>query len=289
MRISGKFLGVVFCALATSFGANAADAPSVDTVLASVDGTNITLGNVIALREKLPKQYKQLPDDVLLKGIVEQLVQQTVLMHEMKKNMTKKVELRVQNQNRAFLAREMLTQLSGRKVSEKALKAAYDAKKAAYDAKYANAAPEQEYNASHILVKTKAEAEDIIKQLGGGADFATLAKKKSTGPSGANGGQLGWFGKGQMVKPFEDAVVKLSVGEVSKPVQTQFGWHVIKLNKIRNKAFPTLDQERAKLTKDLQQKAVETEISRLVKAARITRPKVDIDPAVIRDVSLLDK
>ncbi len=279
MRISGKFLGVVFCALATSFGANAADAPSVDTVLASVDGTNITLGNVIALREKLPKQYKQLPDDVLLKGIVELLVQQTVLMHEMKKNMTKKVELRVQNQNRAFLAREMLTQLSGRKVSEKA----------AYDAKYANAAPEQEYNASHILVKTKAEAEDIIKQLGGGADFATLAKKKSTGPSGANGGQLGWFGKGQMVKPFEDAVVKLSVGEVSKPVQTQFGWHVIKLNKIRNKAFPTLDQERAKLTKDLQQKAVETEISRLVKAARITRPKVDIDPAVIRDVSLLDK
>jgi len=282
MRISGKFLGVVFCALATSFGANAADAPSVDTVLASVDGTNITLGNVIALREKLPKQYKQLPDDVLLKGIVEQLVQQTVLMHEMKKNMTKKVELRVQNQNRAFLAREMLTQLSGRKVSEKALKAAYDAK-------YANAAPEQEYNASHILVKTKAEAEDIIKQLGDGADFATLAKKKSTGPSGANGGLLGWFGKGQMVKPFEDAVVKLSVGEVSKPVQTQFGWHVIKLNKTRNKAIPTLDQERAKLTKDLQQKAVETEISRLVKAAQITRPKVEIDPAVIRDVSLLDK
>ena len=82
--------------------------------------------------------------------------------------------------------------------------------------------------ASHILVETKEEAENVIDQLEEGADFAELAKEHSACPSGENGGDLGTFGKGRMVKSFEDASFNLIVGEISKPVQTQFGWHVIK-------------------------------------------------------------
>ncbi len=260
----------------------AAENPSVDTVLATVDGTKITLGNVIALRERLPQQYKQLPDDVLLKGIIDQLIQQTVLMNAMKANMDKKTKIGLENQERAFLAAEFLDRMSAREIPDKDLRAAYAAK-------YDSAIPEQEYNASHILVKTKAEAEDIIKQLKNGADFATLAKEKSTGPSGKRGGELGWFSKGMMVKPFETAVLNMGVGEISGPVKTQFGWHVIKLNEIRNKKQPTFEEERDTLAAELRQKAVDAEIARLTKAAKVTREKVDIDPKVIRDVSLLDK
>jgi len=286
MKLPGKILSAVFCVMATSFGAAEAAgtdaAPNINTVLATVDGTDITLGNVIALRTRLPKQYKQQPDDVLMKGIVDELVQQTVLMNAIKTKLSNREALIFENQKRAFLAAATIKRILGRKVSQEALKAAYDAK-------YAAAAPQREYNASHILVKTKAEAVDIIKQLKNGTDFAALAKQKSTGPSGSNGGKLGWFAKGQMLKAFEDGVVKLSVGQISEPVETKYGWHVIKLNDSRNKAIPTLDQERARLTKELQQKAVEDEIARLMKSANVTRPKVDIDPAVIRDVSLLDK
>ena len=82
--------------------------------------------------------------------------------------------------------------------------------------------------ASHILVDTKEEAEDIIEKLENGADFGDLAKEYSIGPSGKNEGDLGTFGKGMMVKPFEDAAFSLIVDEISEPVQTQFGWHVIK-------------------------------------------------------------
>ncbi len=85
-----------------------------------------------------------------------------------------------------------------------------------------------EIKASHILVKTKEEAEEIIKELKGGGDFAKIAKEKSECPSKQNGGDLGYFGKGMMVPEFEKAAFALKVGEISKPVQTQFGWHVIK-------------------------------------------------------------
>lgn len=81
--------------------------------------------------------------------------------------------------------------------------------------------------ASHILVKTLTEAEAIHNKIMAGSSFADLAKEHSTCPSGNQGGDLGFFNRGQMVKPFEDAAYSLQVGELSKPVQTQFGFHVI--------------------------------------------------------------
>ncbi len=282
MKSIGSFLATSLVAVSLSYGANAADTPSVDTVLATVDGTNITLGNVIALRDRLPKQYKRLPDDILFKGIVDQLIQQTVLMDAIKGKLDQRARVGLENEKRAYLAADMLAKISGREISEKDLKAAYDLK-------YSAAIPEQEYNASHILVKTKAEAKKIEKLLADGADFAALAKEKSTGRSGPNGGKLGWFGQNDMVKPFEDAVKKLAIGETSPPVKTQFGWHVIRLNDMRNKAAPKMDDVRAALTQEIQKKAVEAEIIRLMDKADIVRAKVDIDPSVIRDISLFNK
>ncbi len=127
---------------------------------------------------------------------------------------------------------------------------------AAYQARYADAKL-TEYKASHILLKTEDEAKAVIAELDKGADFAELAKSKSTGPSGPKGGDLGWFEGGQMVKPFADAVAGMSKGEHSKtPVQTQFGWHVIELEDTRAQTPPKLDEVRAELTQDLQRKLI---------------------------------
>ena len=105
--------------------------------------------------------------------------------------------------------------------------------------------PPQEFKARHILVETQGEALDLITQLDGGADFAELAKENSTGPSGPNGGDLGWFAPNQMVAPFSAAVAELEDGGYTKtPVQTQFGWHVILREDSRQSTPPTLESVR---------------------------------------------
>jgi peptidyl-prolyl cis-trans isomerase C len=281
MNFKVKTLMGAALAVSLAFGAAAGEHPTTETVLATVDGVDITVGHVIALRTRLPEQYQQLPDDVLFEGIVEQLIQQTVLMNAKKADLDKRTSVGLENEGRAFLASEMMDQLTARDVSEEALKAAYETR-------YSAAIPNQEYNASHILVATLEEATQLIGQLDQGAEFATLAREKSTGPSGPNGGELGWFGKGAMVPEFEEAVLLLAVGEISPPVETQFGWHVVKLNDIRNLEVPTLEEVRAQLTEELQQSAVEEEVLNLTNAADVTRAEVDVDPSIIRDVSLFE-
>lgn len=115
---------------------------------------------------------------------------------------------------------------------------------AEYESQLAQASSEQ-FKARHILVQSQAQAEDLIAKLNDGANFEELAKEHSTGPSGPNGGDLGWFSPEQMVKPFSDAVVGLEDGAFSKaPVQTQFGWHVILREESRANEPPTLDSVR---------------------------------------------
>src|SRR6476659_7857156 len=110
-----------------------------------------------------------------------------------------------------------------------------------YDAKVAGMKPEEEVHARHILVATEAEAKEVKERILKGEDFATVAKEKSKDPS-AEGGDLGFFTRGQMLKPFEDAAFALDVGQVSAPVQTQFGWHIIKVEEKRDQKLPTFDQ-----------------------------------------------
>jgi len=258
---------------------------SADTVVASVNGTDITLGHVIVLRSQLPQEYQGLPDDVLFEGIISQLIEQTLLADYAEANITdipREVGLALDNERRALYASVMIDDVVGRDIADAEIQTAYDAA-------YGNLPPEPEFNASHILVETEEEALAIIEELNAGTDFAELAKEKSTGPSGEDGGALGWFGLGMMVEPFEAAVVEMEAETISAPVQTQFGWHVLRLNEKRDKPAPTLEETRPAIMDSLRQQAVEAEIAALSEGAEITRPPAEFDPALMRDTSLLLK
>ena len=232
---------------------------TADTVVATVNGTEITLGHMLVLRGRLPQQYQQLPPNVLFDGILDQLVNQT-LLGEQVETLSTESRVTLENEERAIRAAEEVNRVLEIAVTEEALQEAYDAT-------FGSAEPETEYNASHILVETEEEAVALVTELEGGTDFAELAMEKSTGPSGPRGGELGWFGTGAMVAPFEEAVVALEVGAISAPVQTQFGWHVIKLNDSRNKAAPPLEQVSAELQSEIQAEAVENRVNELLESA----------------------
>lgn len=129
-------------------------------------------------------------------------------------------------------------------------------------------APGQQYKARHILVETQGEAVEIIELLIGGADFITLAEERSTGPSGPNGGDLGWFMPDQMVKPFSDAVVSLEDGRyTTDPIQTQFGWHVILREESRAAEPPPLEGVRENIVANVQSEKLRAKIAELRAAA----------------------
>tara|TARA_R110002012_G_scaffold195994_2_gene364244 strand:+ start:2681 stop:3517 length:837 start_codon:yes stop_codon:yes gene_type:complete len=273
-------IGAAALSLTTPVFADSDTTVDADTVLATVNGTDVTLGHVIALRERLPAQFQQLDDATLYQGMLDQVIQQQVLADAA--TPSKATEIGKENEVRAYLASREIDRLSSEPVSDEALQAAYDAE-------YGNMEAQPEFNASHILVETEEEAQALIEALDGGADFAELAQEKSTGPSGPNGGQLGWFGPGMMVPEFENAVAGMEPGEVSAPVQTQFGWHVIKLNETRDQDVPELDEVRAELEAMVRNAAVEAEVDRLTGEADISRSEVEIDPALIRQTDLLEE
>jgi len=115
-------------------------------------------------------------------------------------------------------------------------------------------APALQFKARHILVESQSTAIDLIRQLDEGGDFEELAKSNSTGPSGPNGGDLGWFSPNQMVEPFSNAVADLEDGAYTKePVQTQFGWHIILREETRASEPPTLDSVRDVIKQRIEQ------------------------------------
>jgi peptidyl-prolyl cis-trans isomerase C len=136
---------------------------------------------------------------------------------------------------------------------------------AAYDA----AGDKTEYHAAHILVPTKEKAEQLIKKIKGGAKFEDVAKAESTDNSKTNGGDLGWFTTARMVKPFGDAVKTLKKGEITPdPVQTQYGWHIIRLDDTRDAPF---DQFKPQLTNGILQKKFQAYIDGLKATAKIDK------------------
>jgi peptidyl-prolyl cis-trans isomerase C len=137
-----------------------------------------------------------------------------------------------------------------------------------YDAKIASMKPEEEIHARHILVATEEEAKEVKERLMKGEDFATVAKEKSKDPS-AEGGDLGFFGRGQMLKPFEDAAFALKDGEISDPVQTQFGWHIIKVEERRTRPLPTFDQVKDTIISQLTAQKAKQTLQQLHDAAKI--------------------
>lgn len=262
-------------------GPSLAEGETADTVVATVNGVKITLGHMIALRETLPPEYQSLPDDVLFKGIYEQLIQQEVLSQSIPE-LGPRALATIDNDKRGLVSGIAIEGIVKEAVTDEALQAAYDAR-------FKDAAPQTEYNAAHILVATQEEADAIKAELAGGADFAEIAKAKSTDTgSGANGGDLGWFGLGMMVKPFEDAVVAAKVGEVTGPVQTDFGFHLILVKETRVAEKPTLDQLRDELAQEVENAAINAKIEELTKGATVTREGEGLDPAILKNSALID-
>jgi peptidyl-prolyl cis-trans isomerase C len=151
-----------------------------------------------------------------------------------------------------------------------------------YDEAVKQMASEQEVHARHILVPTEDEAKAIVVELRNGADFATLAKEKSKDPGAAEGGDLGYFTKEQMVPEFAEVAFKLDKGQISDPVKTQFGWHIIKVEDKRTKPTPTFDQVKTQIDTYIAHRAQSEMVEKLRSAANIERldkPAAAADPS----------
>jgi len=283
MRKGLTFLPALAMAAWMVLPAPATAAPHANTVVATVNGEDITLGHMILARETLPAQYQQLPADVLYKAILDQLIQQTALKQELNGEVPRAIQLTLDNETRSLLASQVIETVMRNAATE-------DALREAYDTTYSTGDGGDEFHAAHILVETQEEAAEIVTELEQGADFSKLAKARSTGPSGPSGGDLGWFGLGRMVPEFETAVLDMRAGEFSQPVQTQFGWHVILLNERRKVAAPKFEEVRGQLEQQVQQNAIEEHVNKLTAHADIIRPVVeDLDPAILQDLSLVQE
>lgn len=255
-------------------------AQDADTVVAKVNGEAITLGQMIAMRQGLDPQTTQgLPDSALWDLMLDQMVRQTAIAQEAEP-LSKRNEIALQVEKRAYLAGAVLEKVAGAEPTEAELKAAYD------HAFGGQTEPKTEYNAAHILVKTKEEAEAIEKQLKEGADFGKLAEEKSTDNSGPNKGDLGWFQPEQMVAPFADAVKALKNGEISAPVETQFGWHVIKLIDRREVTPPAFDEVKEQLAVQVRRDKVQSAIEKRVADSKIEKTE-GLAPDLLNKTDLL--
>jgi peptidyl-prolyl cis-trans isomerase C len=280
MPIVTKYLMAAAIAI-TSTTLFAQEDLTADTVIATVDGAEITLGHMMIVRESLPEQYQKFPDDQLFTGILEQLIQQTILATIDDGPDSLRTQFTLENDRRLMRASNAVDAISAEAVTE-------DAIQAAYQEQYDGSELGNEFNASHILVETEESALNIIAKAKEGTDFSNLAKEFSTGPSGPSGGQLGWFGPGMMVPPFEEAVVTMEKGQVSGPVKTNFGWHVIKLNDLRSLSAPELESVRQDISAKLQRDAVAAKVTEIQSLADIIIvDTTEIDPAVLNDTSLL--
>lgn len=278
------FLAPLAFAAALALPATAQETVTADpsVVVATVGDTEITVGHMIVAWASLPQQYQELPDEVLFQGILDQLVQQSALEQQFKGELPRRVEIQIENERRSLTAGEAINEIMEGPLDEAEVQAAYDA-----DYSTVDQAPE--YNASHILVETEEAALEVVAALESGADFATVAREKSTGPSGPNGGQLGWFGKGAMVPEFEQAVVAMEPEAISAPVKTQFGWHVIRLNETRVPEAPTLEEVREQIELQIRQIRAQTKIEEVTAAANVDRSGAEgVSPSVIKQVNVLE-
>jgi peptidyl-prolyl cis-trans isomerase C len=140
-----------------------------------------------------------------------------------------------------------------------------------YDEAVRSMAGQEEVRARHILVDDEDEAKKVLEQLKSGADFAALAKEKSKDPGAAEAGDLGYFTKDQMVPEFADVAFKMYPGQLSNPVKTQFGWHVIKIEDKRTKQPPEFDKVKDQIEAYLARKAQTEFITKLRQSAKVER------------------
>src|ERR1700731_4162583 len=241
--------------------------PAAAKVLATVNGKQITDDDLkIAaadLRTSLPPQLEgKARDSYLLDFLIDgELVAQKALAE--KADQTPEFAKKLAYYREKLLMESVLEQVAKMAATDAAIKATYD--EAAKAQK-----PETEIHARHILVATEEEAKAALNGIMGGDEFATIAKEVSKDP-GSEGGDLGWFTKDRMVPEFASAAFKLEIGQVSDPVKSPFGWHIIEILDKRQKTFPPFDQVKEQVTRYVVQKAQSALVADLRKTAKIER------------------
>ncbi|MDQ5768905.1 peptidylprolyl isomerase [Thiothrix subterranea] len=244
------------------------------TIVATVNGTDITqetLDTVVKMVGGMPGAQvdtKSVLDDLIITELARQEANKAGLVERQEikdkiKDATDRLILNTWTQEKA----------ASFKPSEDELKKAYEER---------TSGDKVEYKARHILMKTKEEAEGIIKELENKVDFADLAKKSSDGPSSTQGGDLGWFKASTMVKAFAEAVAKMEPGTITKePVQTEFGWHVIKLEERRDVKPPEMEALKPQIEREYQQKKMLAYMDELKAKAdiKVTLPAEAAKPA----------
>ncbi|MGF1593281.1 MAG: peptidylprolyl isomerase [Kiloniellaceae bacterium] len=243
----------------------AQDATAEDVVVATVNGKEINQSDLVAFIQQLPPQL-QAQVQMLMPQILDQLVNNALSSEagraaglaadaEVQQRLSKIEDLII---GQTYLQRAVEDRVTDEKLDE------------AYQAFVEDNPPQRQLQARHILLETEEEAQDVIAALDGGADFAELAKERSTGPSGANGGALPPFQAGEMVPEFSDAAFAMEVGSYSQaPVKTQFGYHVILVEDSIMSEPPAKEEMEAQLRDQLSQDAVEEIYADLREGAEI--------------------
>ncbi len=266
-----------------AFSATGGSFAQDDKVIATVGGETITEADLTLALADLDQQFARLPAEQKRAAALSAVIEIKLLAADAKaKGLDQSDDFK---RRMAFLQQRALhSEVIGKEVEAKITDAEIRKR---YDTEIATTPPANEVHARHILVKTKEEAAAIVKQLDGGAKFEDIAKEKSSDAgSGTQGGDLGWFGAGQMVPEFEKAAFALEIGTYTKePVQSQFGWHVIKLEDKRAQQPPAFDQVKEQLRSVL----LRDKYFELVKSLR-TAGKVEItDPELKKGVEAIEQ
>ena len=220
-----------------------------DGVVARVNGTEIRFSDLLLAEEESGEVLASVPEDVRFEYLLSLLIDRVIVSSRARdKGLSDDpaVQRRIAFYENKALRDVYWTQMLAARITDEAAQAFYDEQVASVE-------PREEIHARHILVATEEEAQAIVAELAGGADFEALAGEKSTGPSGAEGGDLGYFAAGTMVDEFNDAAFALQAGDISAPVKTKFGWHVIKIEDRRLQEVPAFDLVRDQVISALAQ------------------------------------
>ncbi len=256
--------GVLAIALFASLPLRAEDA---NPVLAKVNGAEIRQSDVALAEEELGPSLAQMDPATKKENVLAFLIDMKIVAKAAEE---KKIEDRPDFKARLGFARNRLL-MDNLLASEGKAATTTEAMKKVYDEAAKQIEGEQEVHARHILVETEDEAKAIKAELAKGADFAELAKKKSKDPGAADGGDLGFFTKEQMVPEFSAVAFSLEPGKISDPVKSQFGWHIIKVEEKRNRKAPDFEQVKAQIETYVTRKAQAEYVSKLREAAKVER------------------
>lgn len=272
-RLVVSFIAALLLASGTI---SAQESVDPNTVVITVNGLEITQADIDLTLEQFAGELQNAPPEAARQVAAQYLVELKVLVAaaeaaELAQSPDFQLRMRFLR-DQALRERYLATEID-QAISEADIEAAYEQQIADFE-------PAEEISARHILVESEEEARALIAQLDGGADFAALASEKSIGPSKAQGGSLGFFGRGQMVPEFEAAAFEMVEGAHSaQPVQTQFGWHIIKVEEKRETSPPALASLRERLLMGLRRSAYQSKLQELTAAASIDYMDDALKPA----------